>query len=242
MMFSRLVQKELVNYLLDLRFVVVFALCALLSALSVYIGGQNYVRQLKEYSETMGNHRQTLQAYIENKQLVYLRVVGERWNRRPEVLSPVVYGLSGKLGQEVLIQYQTLPKFEASLFEEDPIYAIFGVLDLAFVVKIVLSICVLLFTYDAICGEKEGGTLRLFFSFQVVQRQHIVFISLRQVDCFNHRLLLMLLADCGLFTSHRIAGLPHMPRQIPEPPAVPNSKCGTHSGPDIPPASRYSGK
>ncbi len=166
-MFSRLVQKELTNYLLDLRFVVVFALCVLLSALSVYIGGQNYVRQLKEYSETMENHRQTLQAYIENKELNYLQVVGVRWNRRPEMLSPVVYGLSGKMGQEVLIQYQTLPKFEASLFEEDPIYAIFGVLDVAFIVKIVLSICVLLFTYDAVCGEKEGGTLRLFSSFPV---------------------------------------------------------------------------
>ena len=168
-MFSRLVRKELTNYLLDLRFTIVFALCALLSALSVYIGGQHYVLQLSEYSETMEGHRQTLQAYIDNKSLSYLQVVGERWNRRPEVLSPVVYGLSGKLGREVLIQYQTLPKFEASLFEEDPIYTIFGVLDLAFVVKIVLSICVLLFTYDAICGEKEGGTLRLFSSFPVAR-------------------------------------------------------------------------
>ena len=44
---------------------------------------------------------------------------------------------------------------------------LFGVLDLAFIVKVVLSLCVLLFTYDAICGEKEQGTLRLYASYPV---------------------------------------------------------------------------
>ena len=33
--------------------------------------------------------------------------------------------------------------------------------------KVVFSLCVLLFTYDAICGEKEAGTLRLYASFPV---------------------------------------------------------------------------
>ena len=81
-----------------------FALCALLSALSVYIGGQNYVRQLGEYSETMESHRQTLQAYIENKKLIYIQVVGERWNRRPEVLGPVGHPLGQ--GLAVLLHEQ----------------------------------------------------------------------------------------------------------------------------------------
>ena len=166
---GRLVRKELTGYLLDLRFVLAFGLCALLAVMSVYVGGTNYVRQLGEYSQTAESHRQTLESYKENRQLNYLRVVGERWSRRPETLSPIVYGLSGKLGQEVHIQFQKLPKFEASLLEEDPIYVVFGILDLAFVVKIALSLCVLLFTYDAICGEKEAGTLRLCASFPLAR-------------------------------------------------------------------------
>jgi ABC-type transport system involved in multi-copper enzyme maturation permease subunit len=167
--FGRLIQKELLHHLLDFRFVAVFALCALLSVLSVYVGGRNYTRQLQEYAATAENHRKSLQVYIDKGNLNWLRGNSYRWNRRPEVLSPVVYGLSGVLGQEVLIHYWYLPRFEASLFEGDAVYALFGVLDLAFIVKVVLSLTVLLFTYDAICGEKEGGTLRLYASFPVAR-------------------------------------------------------------------------
>jgi ABC-type transport system involved in multi-copper enzyme maturation permease subunit len=42
-----------------------------------------------------------------------------------------------------------------------PILAVFGDVDLSFVVKIILSLFVILLTYDAISGEKERGTLKL---------------------------------------------------------------------------------
>ena len=34
-------------------------------------------------------------------------------------------------------------------------------LDLGFIIKIILSLFAILFTYDAVCGEKELGTLKL---------------------------------------------------------------------------------
>ena len=95
--------------------------------------------------------------------------IGYFWNRQPEVLSPVVFGLSGTLGRETLIRYRHPPTFEHSFFSTDPVHALFGVLDLAFIVKVVLSLAILLFTFDAVCGEKEGGTLRLFASFPVAR-------------------------------------------------------------------------
>ncbi len=163
-MFGRLVQKELAQYLTDFRFIAVFGLCVLLSALSVYVGVENYAQQMREYQATSQTHRQDLQAVLDNRDTPHK---GYRWGRRPEPLSPLVFGLSGKLGREVYIQHELMPRMEASLFEEDPIYALFGVLDLAFIVKFVLSLAVLLFIYDAICGEKESGTLRLYASFPV---------------------------------------------------------------------------
>ena len=167
-MFGRLVQKELLHHLLDFRFIIVFALCALLSALSVYVGGLNYARRLQEYSVVSENSRRAFQeASLDKGRLLDLIWLGYRWNRRPEVLSPVVYGLSGILGREAIVRYQQSPLFETSFFAVDPIHALFEVLDLSFIVKMVLSLAVLLFTYDAICGEKEGGTLRLYASFPV---------------------------------------------------------------------------
>ena len=167
-MFGRLVRKELLHHLLDLRFLVVFALCALLSVLSVHVGGRNYSRRLQEYSEVSESTRQAFQkGSLSKGRLWDMTWVGIRWHRRPEVLSPVVYGLSGALGQEVNIKYQQPSEFEASPFETDPTYALFEVLDMAYVVKVCMSLAVLLFTFDAVCGEKEGGTLRLYASFAV---------------------------------------------------------------------------
>jgi ABC-type transport system involved in multi-copper enzyme maturation permease subunit len=166
-MFGRLVQKELLHHLLDFRFVAVFALCALLSALGIYVGNQNHLMQLRDYAQVSETNRRALQEVVDRGNLWQFQWVGYGWNRRPEALSPVVYGLSGTLGSEVHVQYQQPVEFEFSLFETDPVHALFGVLDLAFIVKIILSLAVLLFTFDAVCGEKEGGTLRLYASFPV---------------------------------------------------------------------------
>ena len=83
------------------------------------------------------------------------------------MLSSVVHGLSGKLGQEVHIDHRGLFQFDRSIYSADPIHSLFGILDFAYIVEIILSLCVLFLTYDTVCGEKEGGTLRLYQSFPV---------------------------------------------------------------------------
>ena len=52
---------------------------------------------------------------------------------------------------------------EDSRFNEHPIFAVFRFLDLEFLFSVVLSLFAILFAYDAVNGEKERGTLRLFF-------------------------------------------------------------------------------
>ncbi len=166
-MFLRLLQKELLHHLLDHRFVATFALCGLLSVLSVYVGTQNYLLQLRDHDGVTEANRNALRTTLENKNLNQLLWVGYDHNPPPEVLSPLVHGLSGTLGREAHVYFQYPVEFEFSLFETDPIHGIFGVLDFAFVVRVILSLAVLLFTFDAVCGEKEAGTLRLYVSFSV---------------------------------------------------------------------------
>ena len=166
-MFARLVQKELLNYLLDFRFITILSMCTLLSILSVYVGTRTYVRQLREHDFVAEKNLISTKNYVDKGHLYYLDLAGYPWNRPPEVLSPVVYGLSGDLGQVVQIRQQRLWRFDDSLFSVDPTYALFEILDFAFIVKVILSLCVLLLTYDVVCGEKETGTLRLYASFSV---------------------------------------------------------------------------
>lgn len=53
-------------------------------------------------------------------------------------------------------------------------FAIFGPLDLLLIVKIVLSLFAILFTFDAIVGEKERGTLKLTLANSVPRDQFIL--------------------------------------------------------------------
>ncbi len=169
-MIGRLIQKELLNHLLDHRFVAIFLLCALLSVLGVYIGVQNYLRMRQQHQTVTHKNREHVQKSIERggwRGVTDLIRVGILWNRPPEVLSPLIFGLSGKVGQEVVMKHQRMVIFEDSLFSVDPVNALLGVLDFRFIVKVILSLCVLLLIHDAVCGEKEAGTLRLYASYPV---------------------------------------------------------------------------
>jgi hypothetical protein len=110
-MFVRLIQKELLHHLLDSRFAVVFAFCILLSGLGTYAGIQNHSQQRQQYQAVAVKNRELIEKVREKGGMFDLEGYGYRWNRRPEPLSPVVYGLSGALGQEVLIQYRRYPRF-----------------------------------------------------------------------------------------------------------------------------------
>ncbi|OGG55486.1 MAG: hypothetical protein A3F84_18745 [Candidatus Handelsmanbacteria bacterium RIFCSPLOWO2_12_FULL_64_10] len=94
-MFSRLVQKELLHHLLDFRFIAVFALCALLSVLSVYAGTRTYLYQLQEYNTISERNQRYAESFRRSRSVYWLKEFGFSWSRRPEALSTVVYGLSG---------------------------------------------------------------------------------------------------------------------------------------------------
>ena len=131
-MFRRLVEKELLIHLLDSRFLVVLGLCILLSALSVYVGGRDYGRDLQEHNAVSESNRRAFQETSLDKGRLYdLIWLGYAWKRPPEPLRPLVFGLSGTLGQEVQIRYQQFPVFEASGFETDSIRMLFSLLDFA---------------------------------------------------------------------------------------------------------------
>ena len=162
MMIRRLFEKELRNHLLDFRSIAVFFLVVALSLLSVTVGTRNYIRDNRESSaarETNRNYMQ--QSLVKDTRLWDLKARGYSWNSTPQALSPIVFGLTGVLGREAHLHYQRHVRFNDSLQAVDPLHALFGTLDFAFVVKIVMSFCVLLLTYDAVCGEKRDGTLRL---------------------------------------------------------------------------------
>jgi ABC-type transport system involved in multi-copper enzyme maturation permease subunit len=95
-------------------------------------------------------------------------------HRRPDILSILISGVEGDAARRGTVNLYTFPTYDVSIYNTTPILAMFGILDLAFVVKILLSLFAILFTYDAVSGEKETGGLRMIFSNSVDRSSFIL--------------------------------------------------------------------
>ncbi len=145
-MLKNIIQKEILNNILSSRFLVTFLLLVIIVLATSVILTNDYVRKQDEFSRRQNE--------LEN----YLRDYAH-FNRIGGVIKPsqpplAFYSLIRGISLEVNIEE----------FDNDPLPVMFPLIDLTFVVTILLSLIALLFSYDAICGEKEEGTLKLMLS------------------------------------------------------------------------------
>ena len=96
--------------------------------------------------------------------------LGTKINKPPQVLGTIASGVDEAVGRVASVNIAYDPNLVDSKYESNPVFSVFGALDLTFIVKIVLSLFAILFTYDAIVGEKERGTLKLTLSNRVPAR------------------------------------------------------------------------
>ncbi len=164
-MLGYLIRKEMLDQILSLRFLILSAIGTLVILLSLYSGYIHYQNRLSDY--------RVAQAATEDR--IREINVAENWSEfvakgyeehiPPTPMSIFIRGLELNLGRSIANTFTR--RLSRSPAEVKPLLAIFPPLDLGLVVQVVLSLFVLLFTYDAICGEKEVGTLRLMASFSV---------------------------------------------------------------------------
>lgn len=160
-MLRDIIAKEIQETIMSPRFVFTFLLCTILILISVYTGINNYQAEFREYSAAVALNKKNLESQQSYQTLAGL---GTKINRKPQVLSTVVNGVQEAVGRVATVNIAYDPSMIDSKYSSNPIFAVFGALDLTFIVKIVLSLFAILFTYDAIVGEKERGTLKLSLS------------------------------------------------------------------------------
>ncbi len=167
-MFAELIKKELRSIIQSPKFVATFLVCSVLIILSIFIGVQEYRASRAQY--------QALEELVDQRQ----REAGS-WGalsdlaiREPQPLQIFVSGLSYDIGRWSRIGSQEPVKLQGSNYSEDPVFAVFRFIDFAFIVQVVLSLLAILFTYDAISGEKERGTLRLVMANQLPRSKYIL--------------------------------------------------------------------
>jgi ABC-type transport system involved in multi-copper enzyme maturation permease subunit len=163
-MLKTIIKKEILETITSAKFIFTFLLCAILILLSIYTGISNCRADQKEFSTAVALNKRNLES---QPSYLALAGLGTKINRPPQVLSAIASGVDEAVGRVATVNVAHDPTLVDSKYESDPVFSIFGALDLTFIVKIVLSLFAILFTYDAIVGEKEKGTLRLTLSNKV---------------------------------------------------------------------------
>lgn len=167
-MFRLQVIKELKGIILSPKFYATFAVSTVLIVLSTMTGIQEYKAAVSQFESSRSLNDQILAEATDFAGLT------SSAHRPPDPLQIFSSGVHFDIGRlSTVSQWQDV-KLRRSPYSDDPIFAIFRMLDFVFIVQIVLSLIAILFTYDSISGEKEQGTLRLTFANSVPRASYIL--------------------------------------------------------------------
>ncbi len=161
-MLMTLIKKEMMHHILSVRFIALLLMCLLLVPLTLSINHRNYRQNLVDYQEavklanieeTTVNLKMPLEPDLEVSKLIL----------KPTPLSVFANGLADALPSYLGITRNGVTQGPPALVSASLSYLL-GHLDFLFIVGTVFSLLALLFTFDAVAGEREAGTLRITLS------------------------------------------------------------------------------
>ena len=161
-------RKEFLASLLTLRFACAFAFCVVLMGLSAYVLTENYAKRLDAHRAKLIEEEQELQE---------VKVYAQLWivtTRPPSPLSIFSEGMEKRLGSILPFSYAKVPTMLTWYKETNPLLDAFPPFDLTTIAQLLFSLMALFFAYDAICGERETGTLRLIAANAVARYQILI--------------------------------------------------------------------
>ena len=160
-MLMTLIQKEMMHHILSVRFVALLLMCVLLIPLTFSISYRKYRQNLTDYQESVNRSRAETKENPPDAQNPNIEV--SKLFLKPTPLSVFANGL-----EEVLPTYLGMTRngirTGSTALAQAPLAYVLGNLDFLFIVGTVFSLLALLFTFDAVAGEREAGTLRINLS------------------------------------------------------------------------------
>lgn len=154
--------------MLSPKFFSTFLVCSILILISIFIGINEYKNSVKQY-ET--NQQIAQQDITQASNWMSVRNIA---HRAPTPMQIFVSGLHFDVGRLSGISNFNDVKLTRSPYSDETLFAIFRFIDFAFIVQVILSLFAILFTYDAINGERENGTLKLAFANSVSRVQYLI--------------------------------------------------------------------
>ncbi len=214
-MFRTLLKKEILGYLFSFRFVLVFVLFVGLMPVSLVIMARHYGQAQKLYAASRDLHWEALSKIREiqtrHDQIDALNDYGIYEAVSPQPLGLFVQGIEGVMPFQVSVSSFFTREFSRATYG-NPVSALFQTPDFGYVVTLITSLVALLFTFDAVCGERERGTLRLMLAFSVPRYQVLLSKWLGAYLCLTLPFLIALL---GIVTGVYALGILQMGGEIP---------------------------
>ena len=161
-MLLTLIRKEMMHHILSARFIALLLMCVLLIPLNLHINYHRYLQRQIDYQETVKdeNNKDPAEQPWLQKQRTDPNLEVSKLILKPTPLSVFGTGLESALPSYLGMTRNGIQQGKAAL-STAPIAFLLGHLDFVFVVSTVFSLLALLFTFDAVTGEKEAGTLRI---------------------------------------------------------------------------------
>ncbi len=170
-MLITLIQKEIMHHILSARFVALLLMCVLLIPLNLHINYHHYLKRQIDYQEQEilkdenapedeSREEPTGMSFKFTTKTTDTNFEVSKLLLKPTPLSVFATGLESALPSYLGMTRNGITRGEAAL-STAPIAFLLGHLDFVFVVSTVFSLLALLFTFDAVAGEREAGTLRI---------------------------------------------------------------------------------
>lgn len=158
-MVKLIIKKELRDIIGSSKFVISYLICSVLILTTFVFAARKHHIFQSHYEASVVENLRKMEGITDWQQLDNHRIF-----LPPSPLESLVTGISSSIGRAIETTTSGDLKPYGSRFNEEPLFALFGILDLNFIFNIVLSLFAIMFGFDAINGEKELGTLRLTFS------------------------------------------------------------------------------
>jgi ABC-type transport system involved in multi-copper enzyme maturation permease subunit len=158
-MLKTLISKEILNNLLNYRFILAYFVCTVLLVSSAAVLYADYLARKHDYELNTNTYRSRISGAMEDYQYF-----SNLWVARPvRLLSVFAAGGERDPNTTAQITVSTSPDFRTEL-RRNPLRSFFPTLDTVFVVGIIMSLLVFMLTFDTVSGEREEGTLKVLLS------------------------------------------------------------------------------
>jgi len=164
-------RKELTELLWTYRFLVAVGIFTLLLPVSFYGNAHDLRQRQAEYLEMTRLWQEQARAAVQTGEWKSLR--NEAY-RPPSPLSVWASGLEAFIPNRIVSTQEGLVRVEGQGGLHNPMATLMGSVDFVYVVGWVLSLLAFIFTFDAVAGEKERGTLRLLMANPVTRGQVLI--------------------------------------------------------------------